>query len=115
MRRLAALGVFLGAVALGCTPPPQPPGFVPATVVLARITVATPNFTGYNRDLFGYPDDADHDCFDTRAEVVQRDSSVNVTANSKLHDHLRPLDLRLRRHHHDGGGGVADRPCCPFG
>jgi hypothetical protein len=39
MRRLAALGVVVGVVAFGCTPPP-PPGFVPATIVLARIVEA---------------------------------------------------------------------------
>jgi len=71
MRRLAVLGVVVSVVALGCAPPP-PPGFVPATIVLTRIKVAAPNFTGYNRDLFDYPDDADRDGCDTRAEVLDQ-------------------------------------------
>ena len=40
----------------------------------------TENEAGYNRDLFHYPTDADHDHCDTRAEVLIRDTTAPVNA-----------------------------------
>jgi hypothetical protein len=42
--------------------------------VLATIPVAKEHHGGYERELFGYPADADGDSCDTRSEVLQRDS-----------------------------------------
>jgi hypothetical protein len=74
MRWLAAFGVVVGLVAVGCALHAPPKGYLPATTVLANIKVATPSFAGYNRDLFHYPADLDHDRCDTRGEVLIRDS-----------------------------------------
>ncbi len=79
MRRLAALRVTLALVGVACVPPP-PPGNINALTVLGRIRVANPNFAGYQRTLFHYPQDADHDHCDTRAEVLLRDSATPVVA-----------------------------------
>ena len=50
------------------------PGTVLALDALALVPVAKEHSGGYNRDLFGYPADADGDGCDTRSEVLQRDS-----------------------------------------
>ncbi|GAB4010625.1 HNH endonuclease family protein [Nocardioides ultimimeridianus] len=50
-----------------------------AAINALRVAAETPS--GYDRDLFPTWTDQDGDCFDTRAEVLIRSSSVQITAN----------------------------------
>jgi hypothetical protein len=77
MRRLLLLTLTLGLAGVGCVPRPNN---VSALSVLDTIPVAAPNVAGYDRSLFGYPADADHDHCDTRAEVLIRDSLNPIVA-----------------------------------
>src|SRR5262245_3657848 len=45
---------------------------------ITQLAVAEPHVEGYDRDLFGDWDDVDHDCQDTRAEVLIVESQVPV-------------------------------------
>jgi len=46
---------------------------------IAQLVIAAPHLEGYDRDLFGGEGDADHDCQNTRAEVLIAESRVPVT------------------------------------
>jgi hypothetical protein len=54
------------------------PGSHRALDVLAFITVENERGADYDRSLFGYPNDADGDGCDVRAEVLQRDSLIDI-------------------------------------
>jgi hypothetical protein len=54
------------------------PGSHRALDVLAFITVENERGADYDRNLFGYPNDADGDGCDVRAEVLQRDSLIDI-------------------------------------
>jgi hypothetical protein len=55
---------------------------VPMRKAINALTVARETPGGYDRDLFPTWSDQDHDCYDTRAEVLIRQSTVRITANS---------------------------------
>src|SRR5262245_31833318 len=64
------------------TPPPSvlgTSGGEPLPGLITRLTLAEPHFEGYERNLFGDWDDVDHDCQNTRAEVLIVESQVPVT------------------------------------
>ena len=58
------------------------PSTTPAVGEIAALRIADAHPEGYNRDLFGDWIDADHDCQDTRAEVLALESRVTVTYSS---------------------------------
>jgi putative cell wall-binding protein len=57
-------------------------GSVTASTVLAQLTVATPNPTGYDRSLFVHWIDADGNGCDTRQEVLIQESQIPVVKGS---------------------------------
>jgi hypothetical protein len=59
--------------ALGASRTVSLPGGIP------QLAIAEPHLDGYDRDLFGGEGDADHDCQNTRAEVLIAESRVPVT------------------------------------
>ena len=64
------------------TPPPSVLGTSntdPLPGGITQLTIAEPHVDGYDRDLFGGSEDADHDCQNTRAEVLIVESRVPVT------------------------------------
>ena len=64
------------------TPPPSALGTSssePLPGGITQLTIAESHVDGYDRDLFGDWDDADHDCQNTRAEVLIVESQVPVT------------------------------------
>ena len=64
------------------TPPPSALGTSSGEALPAGITqlvIADPHVEGYDRELFGDWYDADHDCQNTRAEVLITESQVPVT------------------------------------
>lgn len=69
--------VIVAAASVACDPAPAPPPSLPGGV--APLTIADPHPDGYDRDLFGDWIDADHDCQNTRAEVLIAESQVPVT------------------------------------
>ena len=67
------------------TPPPSALGRSNADPLpggIPQLTIAEPHLGGYDRDLFGDSYDADHDCQNTRAEVLIAESNVPVTFTS---------------------------------
>jgi hypothetical protein len=52
------------------------------TKMLQSLSVKAEVTSGYDRDLFNHWVDSDKDCFNTRAEVLQLESSVKTTNNS---------------------------------
>jgi hypothetical protein len=67
------------------TPPPSALGTAsgdPLPGGIAQLVIAQPHVDGYDRDLFGAGDDADHDCQNTRAEVLIAESQIPVTFTS---------------------------------
>jgi len=111
-RRSAALVVAALALLAACSGEPSaqprrhtPPRAVPATTAtgqpgapppsalgasngeilpdgIVQLVIAEPHLDGYDRDLFGGEGDADHDCQNTRAEVLIAESRVPVTFTS---------------------------------
>ena len=64
------------------TPPPSvlgTSGGAPLPGGITPLAIAEPHLDGYDRDLFGDWDDVDHDCQNTRAEVLIVESQVPVT------------------------------------
>ena len=64
------------------TPPPSALGNAsdePLPGGITQLVIAAPHREGYDRDLFGGEGDADHDCQNTRAEVLIAESRVPVT------------------------------------
>jgi hypothetical protein len=64
------------------TPPPSvlgTSGGQPLPGAITPVTIAEPHLDGYDRNLFGDWNDVDHDCQDTRAEVLIVESQVPVT------------------------------------
>jgi uncharacterized protein DUF1524 len=64
------------------TPPPSALGNASDASLpggITQLVVAAPHLDGYDRDLFGDWDDVDHDCQNTRAEVLIAESQVPVT------------------------------------
>jgi hypothetical protein len=62
--------------ALGASGTGSLPGGIP------QLVIAEPHLDGYDRDLFGGEGDADHDCQNTRAEVLIAESRIPVTFTS---------------------------------
>lgn len=59
---------------------------VSAKALLARLVTAPEAGSGtYVRSRFAYPSDADHDCQDTRAEVLLQESSARAAFTSSKH------------------------------
>lgn len=75
-RRLVPLVFVLAVVGVACDPLPPPP---PLPGGITQLTVADPHPDGYDRDLFGGWIDIDHDCQNTRAEVLIAESQTPVT------------------------------------
>ena len=81
-RRSPRGAVTTTVVAQPTTPPPSALGTSssePLPGGITELTIADPHVDGYDRDLFGDWDDADHDCQNTRAEVLIVESQVPVT------------------------------------
>lgn len=81
MRRLPLVLVVLLLVL--CAWEPAGALTLSARDLLARLPVrAESGASTYDRDRFGYPDDADHDGCDTRAEVLMQESTTATTRNT---------------------------------
>lgn len=92
-RVLVALVLASGLLGPGVTAAPAHAGttsyagngaavVMPMRRAINALTVAQETSAGYDRDLFRTWTDQDGDCYDTRAEVLIRQSTVAVTANS---------------------------------
>ena len=67
------------------TPPPSALGTSNAEPLpggITQLAIAAPHVEGYDRNLFGGEGDTDHDCQNTRAEVLIAESRVPVTFTS---------------------------------
>lgn len=82
----ASLFAVIACLAVACTPTPAP--------VRMGVTTMTTSDGGdagiptYNRSDWGRWIDADHDCQDTRQEVLIRQSEVPVTFKTDKHCHV---------------------------
>ncbi|GAA3758531.1 hypothetical protein GCM10022240_09060 [Microbacterium kribbense] len=82
-------------------PAPQPSGTMTGRQLLNSLKVGSESNSGYNRDYFKHWIDANHDCQDTRAEVLIAKSRTRVTFSTssngcvvKTGNWLSPFDNR---------------------
>lgn len=88
---LAVVAASLATALVGATAPAaQAATYVTPKGLLAKLTTAAEaGFTSYDRTKFQYPTDANGDCQDTRAEVLQQETRVKVTFTSASHCYVK--------------------------
>jgi len=86
MRRAALAALVMVGVAAGAGCEPVPPATTTTARQLAAVlALRAESGTGYARSAFGSWIDADHDCQDTRAEVLIAESRVAPTFTTARH------------------------------